>query len=112
MMGSPHPANEQITNDVAKTNARLPILIDAPGINRWYEVDGDVRRILELHTNRDRLTRRKADNSGNRQDGIPKRMLVALTSVTLAGIPRNSICSGPSIALPLVLLIVTVPLKV
>ena len=44
--------------------------------------------------------------------GVPERLAVAFTSVTLAGIPVKRICKGPLIVLLLTFLMVTVPLKV
>ena len=44
--------------------------------------------------------------------GVPERLPVAFTSVTLVGIPKHTICNGPLISLPLILVIVTVLLKV
>ena len=43
---------------------------------------------------------------------VPKRLLVAFATVTPAGRPMKRICSGPLIALPLIFVRVTVPLKV
>ena len=44
--------------------------------------------------------------------GVPERLLVAFTSVTVAGKPKNTTCSGPLIGALLMLVMVTVPVKV
>jgi hypothetical protein len=50
--------------------------------------------------------------AGTVRYGVPERLAVAFTSVTVAGVPKKTICKGPLIALPLIFERVTVPLKV
>ena len=50
--------------------------------------------------------------AGTVRYGVPERLPLAFTSVTPAGIPKKTICKAPLIALLLILLMVTVPLKV
>src|SRR5271157_563837 len=50
-----------------KSDKSLRMLVHAPGVNHWREVDRAVRRIFKLHADSDRLARREAGQGGNRQ---------------------------------------------
>src|ERR1017187_5355594 len=66
-MGPADATATQQRNDAMKTDDRLRMLIDAPGVNHWREVDGGVRGILELYAYYRRLARREAGNAWHRQ---------------------------------------------
>ena len=50
--------------------------------------------------------------AGSVKYGVPERLPVEFISVTPDGIPKNTIFNGPLIAVLLILLMLTVPLKV
>jgi hypothetical protein len=99
-------------NTAMKRDERWRMLVYAPGVDRWYEVDSGIRRILKLHANGGYLAELGALDGGNSKVGQSGEVACGVHQRRVTWHAHKKNLQRAAIALLLMFLTVTVPLKV